>query len=161
MKDLTQEELAQRLGVSRQAVNTWEKGKVRIPKARREMLAAFFGIEADCLDEKVAEVVYDESFPLLERERVKLADGNSLSAKQEEVEASKKNLTERMGISYMETLAGRITQMRELLSEASRIKDPLELEMLGKILGWAKKRIEEQVENLTAEEEKGETNVRK
>jgi transcriptional regulator with XRE-family HTH domain len=161
MKGLTQEELAQRLGVSRQAVNTWEKGKVGIPRARREMLAAFFGIEADVLDEKEAEVVYDSSFPLLERERKKEADGISVTETWEKKEVCRKGRVEPMGISCVKTFAGRITQIRELLSEASTIDDPLELEMLGNILGWAKKKIDELAENLTVEKGKGEIDVRK
>ena len=161
MKGLTQEELAQRLGVSRQAVNTWEKGKVGIPRARREMLATFFGIEADVLDEKEVGAVYDASFPLLERERKKEAEVNSLTETVEQVEAYRKRLEERMEIFAMNTFAGRITQIRELLSGASTIDDPLELEMLGNILGWAKKKIDELAENLTVEKGKGEIDVRK
>lgn len=159
MKGLTQEELAQRLGVSRQAVNTWEKGKVGIPRARREMLATFFGIEADGLDEKRADVVYDASFPLIPRVVEKSTEINSTTIDQ--VEAYRKKVEERMGIPSIHGLAGRLAQIQELLSEASRIKDPLELETLGKILEWAKKKIDEHVENLTVEEGKGKIEVKK
>lgn len=40
--NLTQGELAEQLGVSRQTVHMWEVGKVRIPETRREMLCSFF-----------------------------------------------------------------------------------------------------------------------
>lgn len=155
MKSLTQEELARRLGVSRQAVNTWEKGKVRIPKARREMLAAFFGIDAACLDELVAEVVYEESFPLVAREQENRMETTAMSMKIAQVNADREKMEDRMGISHVKDFADGFAQIRELLSEASKIKNPLELEMIGNMLGWAKQKIDEQAANLTKRKKRG------
>jgi transcriptional regulator with XRE-family HTH domain len=48
----SQAALAEKLGVSRQAINMWENAKKAIPDKRKEELCEFFGIEnADWLDE--------------------------------------------------------------------------------------------------------------
>lgn len=44
-------ELADILGISRQAVSSWENGHKRIPSERKEQLAKFFGIDKKYFDE--------------------------------------------------------------------------------------------------------------
>lgn len=44
-------ELAEIIGVTRQALNSWENGKKDIPEQRREQLASFFGVEKEYFGE--------------------------------------------------------------------------------------------------------------
>lgn len=44
-------ELAEQLGVTRQAMSAWENGKKQIPQSRKMQIAEFFGIEEIYLDE--------------------------------------------------------------------------------------------------------------
>ena len=44
-------ELAEIIGVTRQALNSWENGKKDIPEQRREQLARFFGVEKEYFGE--------------------------------------------------------------------------------------------------------------
>ena len=43
--NLSLSELADTLGVSRQAISSWENGRKKIPQKRREQLAEFFGVD--------------------------------------------------------------------------------------------------------------------
>lgn len=49
--NLTMGELANKLGVTRQALSMWENGKKKIPEQRKEQLVKFFGVEACYLEE--------------------------------------------------------------------------------------------------------------
>lgn len=44
-------ELAEQLGVTRQAMSAWENGKKQIPQSRKTQIAEFFGLEEFYLDE--------------------------------------------------------------------------------------------------------------
>ena len=44
-------ELAEIIGVTRQALNSWENGKKDIPEQRREQFASFFGVEKEYFGE--------------------------------------------------------------------------------------------------------------
>ena len=46
--NLSVNELADAIGVSRQAINSWENEKKEIPKQRLEQLESFFGIDKTC-----------------------------------------------------------------------------------------------------------------
>ena len=49
--NLSTSELADQLGVTRQAVCSWESGKKAIPEKRKNQMAAFFGIDRTYFDE--------------------------------------------------------------------------------------------------------------
>ena len=49
---LTLEELAKLLGVTRQAINGWEKGSRKIPDDRKSKLAEIFGVDEAAFDEQ-------------------------------------------------------------------------------------------------------------
>ena len=49
--NLSLNNVAQTLNVSRQIVSAWENGKKDIPKERKEQLANYFGINAQYFDE--------------------------------------------------------------------------------------------------------------
>lgn len=49
--NLSLNNVAQTLNVSRQIVSAWENGKKDIPKERKEQLASYFGINAQYFDE--------------------------------------------------------------------------------------------------------------
>jgi transcriptional regulator with XRE-family HTH domain len=66
---MTQEELAKLLGVSKQAVNGWEKGSRKIPEGRKDSLAAIFEVDKSDFDE--IQVDLDWS--------VKMPDGNNIN----------------------------------------------------------------------------------
>lgn len=42
--NLSQGQLAEKLGVTRQAINLWENRREPLPEARREQLSQFFGL---------------------------------------------------------------------------------------------------------------------
>ena len=49
--NLSTSELADQLGVTRQAVCSWESGKKAIPEKRKNQMAVFFGIDRAYFDE--------------------------------------------------------------------------------------------------------------
>lgn len=49
--NLSTSELADQLGVTRQAVCSWESGKKAIPEKRKNQMAAFFGIDRTYFDD--------------------------------------------------------------------------------------------------------------
>lgn len=49
--NLSQGQLAEKLGVTRQAINLWENRREPLPEARKEQLSQFFGLEPDLFDE--------------------------------------------------------------------------------------------------------------
>ena len=49
--NLSQGQLAEKLGVTRQAINLWENRREPLPKARKEQLSQFFGLEPELFDE--------------------------------------------------------------------------------------------------------------
>ncbi|WP_455723349.1 helix-turn-helix transcriptional regulator [Dysosmobacter welbionis] len=49
--NLSQGQLAEKLGVTRQAINLWEKRREPLPEARKEQLSRFFGLEPELFDE--------------------------------------------------------------------------------------------------------------
>ena len=49
--NLTMGELANELGITRQALSMWENGKKKIPVQRKEQLVQFFGVDACYLEE--------------------------------------------------------------------------------------------------------------
>ena len=49
--NLSQGQLAEKLGVTRQAINLWENRREPLPEARREQLSQFFGLEPELFDE--------------------------------------------------------------------------------------------------------------
>ena len=59
-KNLTQQQLAQQLLVSKQAISKWEKGKCAPDVTSIEMLASFFGVSADYLINDSVEAVNPE-----------------------------------------------------------------------------------------------------
>lgn len=56
----SQAALAEKLGVSRQAVNMWENAKKAIPDKRKEDLCAFFGIENKDWFDEIDDATADE-----------------------------------------------------------------------------------------------------
>lgn len=59
-KNLTQQQLAEQLLVSKQAISKWEKGKCAPDVTSIEMLASFFGVSADYLINDSVEAVNPE-----------------------------------------------------------------------------------------------------
>lgn len=62
--NLSLSELAEQMGVTRQAVSSWENGKKDIPKQRKKELATFFGIDEKYIgqiSEKDKEVLLDKA----------------------------------------------------------------------------------------------------
>ena len=49
--NLSQGQLAKKLGVTRQAINLWETRREPLPEARKEQLGRFFGLEPELFDE--------------------------------------------------------------------------------------------------------------
>lgn len=49
--NLSISELAEQLGVTRQAICSWETGKKVVPEKRKAQLAFFFGLDEDFFDE--------------------------------------------------------------------------------------------------------------
>lgn len=49
--NLSQGQLAAKLGVTRQAINLWENRREPLPEARKEQLGRFFGLEPELFDE--------------------------------------------------------------------------------------------------------------
>ena len=49
--NLSQGQLAEKLGVTRQAINLWENRREPLPQARKEQLSQFFGLEPELFDE--------------------------------------------------------------------------------------------------------------
>lgn len=49
--NLSQGQLAEKLGVTRQAINLWENRREPLPEVRKEQLARFFGLEPELFDE--------------------------------------------------------------------------------------------------------------
>lgn len=49
--NLSQRQLAEKLGVTRQAINLWENRREPLPKARKEQLSQFFGLEPELFNE--------------------------------------------------------------------------------------------------------------
>ena len=49
--NLSQGQLAEKLGVTRQAINLWENRREPLPEARKEQLSQFFGLEPELFDE--------------------------------------------------------------------------------------------------------------
>ena len=49
--NLSQGQLAAKLGVTRQAINLWENRREPLPEARKEQLSRFFGLEPELFDE--------------------------------------------------------------------------------------------------------------
>lgn len=49
--NLSQGQLAEKLGVTRQAINLWENRREPLPEARKEQLSRFFGLELELFDE--------------------------------------------------------------------------------------------------------------
>ena len=49
--NLSQGQLAKKLGVTRQAINLWENRREPLPEARKEQLSRFFGLEPELFDE--------------------------------------------------------------------------------------------------------------
>lgn len=49
--NLSQGQLAEKLGVTRQAINLWENRREPLPEARKEQLSRFFGLEPELFDE--------------------------------------------------------------------------------------------------------------
>ena len=66
--DFTVTDVAKKLGVSKQAVSSWENGKKEIPEARRRQLALLFGVDASVFDGtneypgKIKRLSYSEEF---------------------------------------------------------------------------------------------------
>jgi transcriptional regulator with XRE-family HTH domain len=55
---MTQDELAKILGVSKQAINGWEKGSRKIPDRRKNSLATIFGLKESDFDEFSVDLEY-------------------------------------------------------------------------------------------------------
>ena len=49
--NLSQGQLAAKLGVTRQAINLWENRREPLPEARKEQLGRFFGLDPELFDE--------------------------------------------------------------------------------------------------------------
>ena len=49
--NLSQGQLAKKLGVTRQAINLWESRREPLPEVRKEQLSRFFGLESELFDE--------------------------------------------------------------------------------------------------------------
>ena len=49
--NLSQGQLAEKLSVTRQAINLWENRREPLPQARKEQLSQFFGLEPELFDE--------------------------------------------------------------------------------------------------------------
>lgn len=49
--DMTMQEIADKIGVSKQVVSMWEKGEKEIPTARKKQLSGIFGLEESCFGE--------------------------------------------------------------------------------------------------------------
>ena len=56
---MTQDELAKILGVSKQAINGWEKGSRKIPDKRKNSLATIFGLKESDFDEFSFDLEYE------------------------------------------------------------------------------------------------------
>lgn len=50
-KGLTQQEIADKIGVTQPRISAWESGKVAIPPERAAQLAKILNVEADKLDQ--------------------------------------------------------------------------------------------------------------
>ena len=48
--NLSQGQLAEKLSVTRQAINLWENRREPLPEARKEQLSRFFGLEPELFD---------------------------------------------------------------------------------------------------------------
>ena len=66
--DFSVTDIAKKLGVSKQAVSSWENGKKEIPEARRRQLALLFGVDASVFDDlsdypaKIKRLSYSEEY---------------------------------------------------------------------------------------------------
>lgn len=65
-------ELADILGVSRQAINLWEKGKKPVPEERKSQLAEYFGVEK----EYFGEITEEQKQVLLEKAMFRRIEGD-------------------------------------------------------------------------------------
>lgn len=55
--NLSQGQLAAKLGVTRQAINLWENRREPLPEGRKEQLSRFFGLEPELFDEITPEQI--------------------------------------------------------------------------------------------------------
>ncbi len=105
---LTLEELAKLLGVTRQAINGWEKGSRKIPDDRKPKLAEIFGVDEAAFDEQQENMPDDIDYYLdkgirIEKIKLKPVDPN-------------KSIYKRMSIysDYIKTLDEKKFKQKEI-----------------------------------------------
>ena len=128
---MSQQELAEILGVTRQTINTWEHGKVTVSKTRKHELAMALGIIGDVFEE---DFDFDPEQMNLERIFPKNQGGPDIYT----LVPSQQARNKKFDVDFYRV----ITILQSMLQNLENLEDLTPLEMIGTLLELARTKVE-------------------